>query len=69
MLQFSGAVNSSSSHSDNGKNNFLTFGEGPTCGINGCLGLIEKRLILILLKQTQNSVWVSIIMLIIVFCM
>ena len=56
MLQFSGAVNSSSSHSDNGKNNFLTFGEGPTYGINGCLGLIEKRLILILLKQTQNSV-------------
>ena len=42
MLQFSGVVNSSSFHSDNRKNNFLKFGEGPTYGINGSLGSPEK---------------------------
>ena len=30
--------NSSSSHSDSRKNNFLVLGEGPTYGINGSFG-------------------------------
>ena len=37
-----GVDNSSSSHSDNRKNNFLIFGEDPTFGINGSFGLPEK---------------------------
>ena len=28
-------LNSSSSHADNHKNNFVVWGEGPTCDING----------------------------------
>ena len=35
--------NSSSSHSDNRKNNFLILGEGPTYGINGTFGSPEKK--------------------------
>ena len=42
--------NSSSSHSDNRKNNFLVLGDGPTYGINGNFGSSEKGLKLILLK-------------------
>ena len=38
-----GVDNSSSSHSDNHKNNFLILGEGPTYGINGSLGSPEKK--------------------------
>ena len=34
--------NSSSSHSDNRKNNFLILSEGPTYGINGGFGSPEK---------------------------
>ena len=48
--------NSSSSHSDNRKNSFLTLREGPTYGINGSFGSPEKSLVLILLEQTQNFV-------------
>ena len=33
-----GADNSSSSHADNCKNNFLVLSEGPTYGINGSFG-------------------------------
>ena len=35
--------NSSSSHSDNRKNNFLTLGENPTYGINESFGSPEKN--------------------------
>ena len=35
--------NSSSSHSDNRKNNFLILGEGPTYGINGRFGSPENK--------------------------
>ena len=34
--------NSSSSHVDNRKNNFLILGEGPTYGINGSFAAPEK---------------------------
>ena len=49
-----GVDNSSSSHSDNLKNNFLVLGEKDTFGINGSFGAPEKGLILILVKQTQT---------------
>ena len=42
--------NSSSSHSENRKNNFLVLGDGPTYGINGSFGSSEKCLKLIFLK-------------------
>ena len=35
--------NSSLSHADNCKNNFLVLGEGPNYGINGSFGLPEKK--------------------------
>ena len=38
-----GVDNSSSSHSDNCKNNFLILGEGPTYCINGIFGSPEKK--------------------------
>ena len=38
-----GVDNSSSSHNDNLKNNFLIFGEGDTFGINGSFGAPEKK--------------------------
>ena len=38
-----GVDNSSSSHDDNRKNNFLVLGEGPTYGINGTSGSPEKK--------------------------
>ena len=44
-----GVDNSSSSYSDNSKNNFLILGEGQTFGINGSFGWPEKNLLLILL--------------------
>ena len=43
-----GVDNSSSSHSDNRKNNFLILGEGPTFRINGSFGSLEESLVLIL---------------------
>ena len=38
-----GVDNSSSSHADNRKNNFLMLGDGPTFGINGSFGSLEKK--------------------------
>ena len=37
-----GVDNSSSSHADDCKNNFLMLGESPTFGINGSFGSPEK---------------------------
>ena len=49
-----GVDNSSSSQSDNRKNNFLVLDESPTYGINGSFGPREKKSVLVLLKQTQS---------------
>ena len=38
-----GVGNSSSSHSNNCKNKILMLGEGPTFGMNGKFGLLEKK--------------------------
>ena len=38
-----GVDNSSSSHSNNRKNNLFVLGEGPTYGINGSFGSSEKK--------------------------
>ena len=56
-----GVDNSSSSHADNCKNNFLILDNGPTSGINGRFGSPEKGLTLILVKKRQNFTWVYII--------
>ena len=45
---------SSSSHIDNGKNNFLVLGEGPPYDIKGSVGIAEKNIVLTLVKQIQN---------------
>ena len=42
-----GVDNSSSSHTDNLKNDFLILGEGPTFGISGSFGAPERHLVLI----------------------
>ena len=49
-----GVDNSSSSHSDNRKNNFLILGKGLTFGINGSFGTPEKKIGINLLKQLPN---------------
>ena len=36
-------ANNSWSHTGSNKNNFLVLGEGPTCGINGSLGSLQKK--------------------------
>ena len=46
--------NSSSSHFDNPKNNFLVLGKGPTEGNNGGVCAAEKKIVLTLVKQIQN---------------
>ena len=46
--------NSSSSHTNNRKDNFLVLGEGPTQGINDSTGSAEKNLVLIVVKQIEN---------------
>ena len=51
-----GVDNSSSSDTDNLKNDFLILGEGDTFGINGSSGASGKTLIIILVKQRQNFV-------------
>ena len=51
-----GVDNSSSSHSDNRKNNFLILGEGPILELMEALDHQKKSLVLILVKQTQNFV-------------
>ena len=38
-----GFDNNSSSHSENGKNNSLILGAGPTYGINGSFDAPEKK--------------------------
>ena len=38
-----GVGNSSSSHPDNRKNDFLILGEGPAFGINGSFGSPENK--------------------------
>ena len=48
-----GVDNSSSSHIDNDKENFLILGEGPTYGINGSYQ--GKSLVLTVLQQRQSS--------------
>ena len=58
--------NSSSSHSDNRKNNFLVLVEGPTYSINGSSGSPEKKFNIKFTEQIQNFVRVCNIMLIIV---
>ena len=39
-----GVDNNFSYHADNRKNNFLDLGKGPTFGINGSFGSVEKML-------------------------
>ena len=53
-----GVDNSSSSHTDNQKNNFLVLDEGLTdgTGLSDSTGAAEKKLTL--LKQRQNLAWV-----------
>ena len=46
--------NSSSSHSENQKNNFLVLCKGSTYDVNEGFASAERSLILILLRQTQN---------------
>ena len=62
------ADNSSSSHVDNRKKNFLILGLGPTHGINARFVSAKKK-INILLNPIQNFTWIYIIMLIIVICL
>ena len=38
-----GADHSSSSHTDNRKDNFLVLGKGPTQGINDSKGTVKKK--------------------------
>ena len=64
-----GVDNSSSYQTDNGKNNFLVLGEGPTQGINDSTGAAEKKLVLTLVKETQNFAYVYITMVMKVTCM
>ena len=64
-----GVYKSSSSHSDNRKNNFSILGEGTIYGTTRSFGSPDKTSTLTLLKQTQNVVCVYIIMLIIVICL
>ena len=46
--------NSSSSHINNWKNNFLVLGGGPTYGINGSAGAEEKEILLALVKANTK---------------
>ena len=59
---------SSSSHTDNQKNEFSILDEGDTFGISGSFGAPEKNSVLILVKQEQNFAYVFITMVIIVIC-
>ena len=64
-----GVANSSSSHSDNCKNDLLILSEGQTFGINESFASPEKRFSINLMKQTKNLVWIFITMLVIVICL
>ena len=48
--------NSSSSHSDNLKNNFLVLGEGKLLELMEALVHQRKKIVLIIVKQAQNFV-------------
>ena len=50
-----GVNNILSSHSDDFKNKFLILGEMDTFGINRSFGAPGKKLVLILVKKTQNG--------------
>ena len=50
-----GADNSSSSHSDNRKNNFLILGERPTFGINRMFGSPYKKFDVNFSKANLNT--------------
>ena len=63
-----GVDNSWSSHTNNRKNKFLVFGEGPTQGINDSTGA-ATNLVLTLVKQIQNFADVYITKLMRVTCM
>ena len=63
-----GVDNSSSSQSDNLKNDFLILGECLTFEIMEAL-IYQRKLALILVKQTQNFARVCITMPIIVICL
>ena len=53
-----GVHNSSSSHADNCKNNFIVLSEVQLLELTGALVHQRKGLVLILVKQTQNVAWV-----------
>ena len=53
-IKIFGVDNNSSSHTHNGKNNFLVLGEGRNQGLNDSTGSAEKNLVLTLVKQTQK---------------
>ena len=61
-----GVDNSSSSHSDNNKNNFLVLEEGSTDGINRSFGSPNKKFNINFTKGNKNFVWVCFVMLLIV---
>ena len=64
-----GVDNSSSSHTDNCKNNCFVLGEGDTFGIHGSFRAPEKSLVLILVKQKQNFASVCTTFVIKVICL
>ena len=64
-----GVDNSSSSHADDCKNNFLMLGESSTFGINGNFGSPEKKFSTNFSKANTNFAWVCFIMLVIVTCL
>ena len=45
------------------------LGEEDTFGISGNFGILEKSLVLILVKQRQNYAWACITMVITVICL
>ena len=54
-----GVDNSSSSHSEDQKDNFLILGEGPTYGINRSVESREKKLVLILLEFNNTKFFLN----------
>ena len=63
-----GFDNSSSSHTDNLKNNFWVLGERPTFGITGRFGASEKKFDFNFSKAKQNFVWIySLIVIIVIY--
>ena len=64
-----GVDNSSWSHSENCKNDFLILGAGPTYGINGSFESPEKKFNIDFTKANTKFFWIYTIMLIIVICL